>query len=99
MFVYPSLYEGFGLPIIEAMASGVPVVTSAVTSLPEVAGDAACFVDPMDEQAIAEGICQVANDQAWQRNMIHRGFCRASQFQWDQAAEATWLVLEQAAGS
>ena len=62
VFVFPSLYEGFGLPPLEAMASGTPVVTSNVSSLPEVAGDAALLVDPYDPDAIADGICRVLTD-------------------------------------
>ena len=64
VFVFPSLYEGFGLPPLEAMASGTPVVTSNVSSLPEVAGDAAVLVDPYDPQAIADGIHRVLTDEA-----------------------------------
>jgi glycosyltransferase involved in cell wall biosynthesis len=86
LFVYPSRYEGFGLPPLEAMASGTPVVTSNVSSLPEVAGDAAVLVDPYDPQAIADGIYRVLTDEQLRRDMVHKGIARAGQFSWEQSA-------------
>jgi glycosyltransferase involved in cell wall biosynthesis len=83
VFVFPSLYEGFGLPPLEAMASGTPVVTSNVSSLPEVAGDAAVLVDPYDPAAIADGICRVLSDEALAADMRARGLARARQFSWE----------------
>jgi glycosyltransferase involved in cell wall biosynthesis len=83
VFVFPSLYEGFGLPPLEAMASGTPVVTSNVSSLPEVAGDAAVLVDPYDPAAIAEGIHEVLTDTALQTSLREKGLARASQFSWE----------------
>ena len=85
VFVFPSLYEGFGLPPLEAMASGTPVVTSNVSSLPEVAGDAAVLVDPYDPQAIADGIYRVLTDERLRRDMVHKGIARAGQFSWEQS--------------
>jgi glycosyltransferase involved in cell wall biosynthesis len=85
VFVFPSLYEGFGLPPLEAMASGTPVVTSNVSSLPEVAGDAAVLVDPYDPQAIADGIYRVLTDEKLRRALIHKGIARAGQFSWEQS--------------
>ena len=85
VFVFPSLYEGFGLPPLEAMASGTPVVTSNVSSLPEVAGDAAVLVDPYDPQAIADGIYRVLTDETLRRTMVHKGIARAGQFSWEQS--------------
>ena len=85
VFVFPSLYEGFGLPPLEAMASGTPVVTSNVSSLPEVAGDAAVFVDPYDPDAIADGIYRVLTDERMRRSMRQRGVERARQFSWEQS--------------
>jgi glycosyltransferase involved in cell wall biosynthesis len=82
VFVFPSLYEGFGLPPLEAMASGTPVVTSNVSSLPEVAGDAAVLVDPYDPDAIAEGIYRVLTDEQLRRDLRVRGAARARQFSW-----------------
>jgi glycosyltransferase involved in cell wall biosynthesis len=83
VFVFPSLYEGFGLPPLEAMASGTPVVTSNVSSLPEVAGDAAQLVDPYDPEAIADGIYRVLTDVDLRRELRRRGLARARQFSWE----------------
>jgi len=83
VFVFPSLYEGFGLPPLEAMASGTPVVTSNVSSLPEVAGEAAVLVDPYEPTAIADGIYRVLTDESLRRNLRQRGLARASQFSWE----------------
>lgn len=83
VFVFPSLYEGFGLPPLEAMASGTPVVTSNVSSLPEVAGDAAELVDPYDPASIAEGIYRVLTDVDLRRDLRRKGLARARQFSWE----------------
>jgi len=83
VFVFPSLYEGFGLPPLEAMASGTPVVTSNMSSLPEVTGDAAVLVDPYDPRAIADGIYRVITDEALRRDLRARGLARAKQFSWE----------------
>jgi glycosyltransferase involved in cell wall biosynthesis len=96
MFVYPSLYEGFGLPVLEAMASGVPVVTSNVTALPEVAADAAATVDPLSAESISRGIESLSGDTALRRALMEKGLSRVRQFTWDQAAAETWQVLEAA---
>jgi glycosyltransferase involved in cell wall biosynthesis len=85
VFVFPSLYEGFGLPPLEAMASGTPVVTSNVSSLPEVAGDAAVLVDPYDPNAIADGIYRVLTDEGLRRDLRRKGLARAHQFSWEQS--------------
>jgi glycosyltransferase involved in cell wall biosynthesis len=85
VFVFPSLYEGFGLPPLEAMASGTPVVTSNVSSLPEVAGDAALLVDPYDPGAIADGIERVLTDAALRDELRRKGLARAKQFSWDRS--------------
>ena len=77
MFVFPSLYEGFGLPPLEAMASGTPVVTSNVSSLPEVVGDAAVLVDPYDAASIADGIRRAVTDEPLRRRSSRRGRARA----------------------
>ena len=87
VFVFPSLYEGFGLPPLEAMASGTPVVTSNVSSLPEVAGDAAILVDPYDPSAIADGICRVLTDDALADDLRRRGLARARQFSWETSVQ------------
>jgi glycosyltransferase involved in cell wall biosynthesis len=83
VFVFPSIYEGFGLPPLEAMASGTPVVTSNVSSLPEVAGDAAVLVDPYDPTAIADGIYQVLGDEERRSALRRKGLERARQFSWE----------------
>ena len=83
VFVFPSLYEGFGLPPLEAMASGTPVVTSNVSSLPEVAGEAAVLVDPYRPEAIADGIERVLSDETLRRDLRAKGLARARQFSWE----------------
>ncbi len=86
VFVFPSLYEGFGLPPLEAMASGTPVVTSNVSSLPEVTDDAALLVDPYDPAAIADGLTRALTDAALRRDLRARGLARARQFSWEASA-------------
>jgi len=95
-FLFPSLYEGFGLPILEAMACGTPVLTSNVTAMPEVAGDAALLVDPYDVGAIASGIERLVHDQELRRVLVSRGLERATMFTWDKTASAVNAVLQEA---
>lgn len=85
VFVFPSLYEGFGLPPLEAMACGTPVVTSNVSSLPEVCGDAAVLVDPTDPQAIADGLIRAATDETLRAHLVARGLARARRFSWAES--------------
>lgn len=92
LFVHPSLYEGFGLPVLEAMACGAPVVASNSTSIPEVAGDAAVLVDPTNVHAIAEAMRQVLTDGDLLASLRVKGFERARQFTWQRAAETTASV-------
>jgi glycosyltransferase involved in cell wall biosynthesis len=89
LLAYPSLDEGFGFPVLEAMASGTPVVTSDRSSLPEVAGGAAVTVSPSDEGAIADAISTVLTDRDLANNLAERGRVRASEFTWDRAASQT----------
>lgn len=95
LFVYPSLYEGFGLPPLEAMACGCPAVVSNVTSLPEVCGDAACYVDPFDVESITDGIHRVVTDETLRRSLIAKGFERAKLFSWERSARAHLKVFEE----
>ena len=95
VFVFPSLYEGFGLPPLEAMASGTPVVTSNVSSLPEVAGDAAVLVDPYDPAAIADGIYRVLTDEQLRRGLRQRGLARARQFSWEDSVRRVREIYQQ----
>ncbi len=88
-FVFPSLYEGFGLPPLEAMACGAPVVTSNTSSLPEVAGDAAVLVDPYSVDAIVEGIERVIDDPAFAAELRRRGPLRAREFSWERSVAKT----------
>lgn len=88
-FVFPSIYEGFGLPVLEAMACGTPVVTSNISSMPEVAGRAAVLVDPYDEESIASGILAVVSDPSLQATLRREGILRSRTFSWDRAARET----------
>ena len=96
-FVFPSLYEGFGLPPLEAMACGSPVVTSNVSSLPEVAGGAALLVDPYDADAIAGGIVQAVTDETLRADLIRRGLDRARSFSWPQSVKKIHEIYMQVA--
>jgi glycosyltransferase involved in cell wall biosynthesis len=92
-FAYPSLYEGFGLPILEAMAAGAPVVTSNLSSLPEVAGDAALLVDPTDPTAIGAALTRLLHDPALAEDLRTRGRARAATFSWERTAAETLALL------
>jgi len=96
--VYPSLYEGFGLPVLEAMACGTPVLTSNVSALPELVEGAGMLVDPTDVDAVAAGIESLTSDGALRARMRTAGLARAGEFTWDATAERTAEVLR-AAGS
>ncbi len=98
VFVFPSLYEGFGLPPLEAMASGTPVVTSNVSSLPEVAGDAAILVDPHDPHAIADGIYRLLTDEQLRRDLRLKGLARARQFSWEESVRRVRAIYREVAG-
>ncbi len=94
LFVYPSLYEGFGLPVLEAMACGCPVVCSDLTSLPEVAGDAAILVDPCDTVAMAEAMHQALVDEDTRKTLSEKGMRRSENFTWEATASKTLKVFE-----
>jgi glycosyltransferase involved in cell wall biosynthesis len=96
--LFPSLYEGFGLPPLEAMASGVPVLTSNVCSLPEVVGEAAILTDPIQVESIAEGIRQIATDSGLRALLSTKGLVRSQQFSWDETAHRVVHILELALG-
>jgi glycosyltransferase involved in cell wall biosynthesis len=98
VFVFPSLYEGFGLPPLEAMASGTPVVTSNVSSMPEVAGDAAVLVDPHDTVDIKDGMKRVLTDAALRESLVRKGLERARHFSWETSVRQTLAVYHEAAG-
>jgi glycosyltransferase involved in cell wall biosynthesis len=93
-FVYVSLYEGFGLPILEAMACGCPVLTSNTSSIPEVAGDAALMVDPLDVGAITDGLRRIVTDRVFADDLRRRGQARAATFTWDETARRVLAVLQ-----
>ncbi len=95
LFVFPSFYEGFGLPVLEAMACGTPVVCSDVTSLPEVGGDAAVYCNPNNMNDIAEKIEMVLSDEKLQQDMIDKGLKRAEKFTWEKAAQEHLKVFEE----
>ena len=97
-FVFPSLYEGFGLPVLEAMARGVPVTCSDRSSLPEVAGDAALLFDPEDVEAIHRGLVALLDDAALRERLVAAGTARASSFTWARTAALTVAVYRRALG-
>ena len=95
-FVFPSLYEGFGLPVLEAMACGAPVICSAVSSLPETAGDAALLVDPTDVNALAAALTRVLIEPSLAADLRARGFAQAARFTWERTAAETLSIYRQA---
>jgi len=99
VFVLPSLYEGFGLPVLEAMACGTPVVCSNVSSLPEVAGDAAVLVNPLDTAGLARAIHRVMTDKDLRRDLAQKGLERVKGFSWEKAARQVSTILLSAAAT
>jgi glycosyltransferase involved in cell wall biosynthesis len=94
LLAFPSRYEGFGLPVLEAMSYGAPVVASNASSVPEAGGDAACYVAPDDEAGLAAAILRVAQDSAYARELRKRGPVRAAEFSWGRTAAQTLAVIE-----
>ena len=94
VFVFPSLYEGFGLPVLEAMAAGVPVVSSGTSSMPEVLGDAGLIVDPSDARAAAESVCSIIENEELARSLAERGRRRARLFTWQRTGDLTLGAYE-----
>jgi glycosyltransferase involved in cell wall biosynthesis len=95
MLAFPSLDEGFGIPVLEAMAAGLPVLTSNRSALPEVAGDCALLVDPVRTEEIEEGLRTLSTREDIRRDLIERGAARVREFTWERAAERTWAVYEE----
>jgi glycosyltransferase involved in cell wall biosynthesis len=99
IFAFPSLDEGFGMPVLDAMANGVPVITSRRSALPEVAGDAALLVNPEDTDEIAAALLRLASDQSVSDDLASRGRERALQFSWGAALEKTWDIYKELSGA
>ncbi|HYL77013.1 MAG TPA: glycosyltransferase family 1 protein [Bryobacteraceae bacterium] len=98
IFAFPSLDEGFGMPVLDAMARGVPVLASAVSAMPEICGDAALLVDPHDIGAIAGGLKRLTEDPAIRADLARRGLERSKEFSWEKAVEGTWQVYQAVLG-
>ena len=95
LFVYPSLYEGFGLPPLEAMACGCPVITSNTSSLPEVVGDAGIMIDPNDIDGLTESMHKILTDKELREEMSKKSLERAKYVQLEKTAKETWDVYEE----
>ena len=98
IFAYPSLYEGFGFPVAQAMAAGVPVITSNLSALPEIAGDAAVLVDPRSQAELRDALCRLMGDPGLRAQLAECGRRRAEQFRWDTCAQKSWRFFEEAKG-
>ena len=96
-FVLPSLYEGFGLPVLEAMQNGCPVITSKVSSLPEAGGDAALYVDPLNVDDIASKINMLLTDKKLREELVEKGYQQVKKFSWEKTARETLKVLQEVA--
>ena len=94
LFVFPTLYEGFGIPVIEAQRCGTPVLTSNVSALPEVGGDGAAYVDPYDVKDIAQGMKELLQNEEWKQNLIERGSINAERFSWEASAGKLNEIVE-----
>jgi len=96
LFVFPSLYEGFGLPILEAMACGTPVVSSNAASLPEVVGRAGILVDPYDANEMARAMCRVLSDKSLAQDLVKKALKQSKRFSWVQTAKETLAIYKKA---
>jgi len=94
LFVYPSLYEGFGIPVLEAFSSGCPVIASDVTSIPEVGGDSVIYVDPLSEEQIGQAMYRLIQNSELRQSLIERGHARALTFTWEETARQTLCAYE-----
>ncbi|HAP68989.1 MAG TPA: hypothetical protein DCR04_04575 [Flavobacteriales bacterium] len=94
--VYVSTFEGFGIPIIEAFQSGVPVITSNVTSMPEIASDAALLIDPLQSESISDAMIALASSSKLRLELIEKGHERAALFTWNRSAGLLWESIEKA---
>jgi glycosyltransferase involved in cell wall biosynthesis len=95
IFAFPSLDEGFGMPLLDAMARGVPVLTSNVSAMPEVTGDAALLVDPSDVGSLYEGLWRLTTDPSLRRDLAQKGLKRSGEFSWEKAVRETWKVYQE----
>ncbi len=95
LFILPSLYEGFGLPILEAMNHGCPVITSKISSMPEAGGEAALYVNPNDTTDITEKMEKLLTDEKLRKEMVKKGFEQVKKFSWEKTARETLKVIEQ----
>lgn len=98
VFVFPTLYEGFGIPVLEAQSCGVPVLTSGCSSLPEVGGKGALYVDPYDENSIAEGLWKLLTDQELAEKLVQTGYENVKRFSWEKSAEQLCKIIEKEVG-
>jgi glycosyltransferase involved in cell wall biosynthesis len=92
---FPSLYEGIGFPVLEAMACGIPVITSNISSMPEIAGEAALLVDPYDVAALADALLQLLTDQTLRKSLVEKGFGQAAYFTWTRAAQRLTAIYQE----
>ena len=93
-FVYVSVFEGFGIPLLDAMQAEVPILTSNVTSLPEVAGNAALLVDPFSVNSISEGLTRLHKEEKLRKKLVSEGKDQVRQYTWERSAAVIWDVLE-----
>ena len=99
LFAFPSLDEGFGIPVLEAMAQGIPVLSSNRSALPEVCGDAALLIDPLDGEAMAHGLRHLIADSDLRDSLAQAGLSRVAEFTWQRAVASTWAVYEELTGA